>query len=79
MECPEVARRLWEYLDGELAAKEAGAVEGHLVRCPSCGTRVRCARAFLACLSRGLSRPCPVPDHLRVALRVRLDVEDPPR
>lgn len=33
MECSEITERLWQYLDGELAAKEAAAVDGHLDGC----------------------------------------------
>jgi len=79
MECPEVARRLWEYLDDELAAKEARAIERHLAGCRACDARCRRARAFLACLARGLSRHCQAPERLRAGLHGRLDVQDPRR
>jgi anti-sigma factor RsiW len=51
MECAEVAERLWEYLDGELAAEEAAAVDRHLAGCPTCRPRCCRDRAFLARLA----------------------------
>ena len=56
MECREVIERLWEYLDGELAAEEAAAVAAHLAGCPTCGPRCRCDRAFLLLIVRSADR-----------------------
>jgi anti-sigma factor (TIGR02949 family) len=72
MECAEVTRRLWEYLDGELAAKEAAAVGGHLAGCPYCRPHYHCDRAFLIVVVRSLSRPCRAPHGLRAAILARL-------
>jgi mycothiol system anti-sigma-R factor len=72
MECAEVSERLWEYLDGELAAKEAAAVASHVDRCPRCGPHYQCDRAFLVVVVRSLSRPCPAPRRLRAAIVARL-------
>lgn len=72
MDCSEVTDRLWEYLDGELAAKEAAAVDRHLASCPFCRPHRSCDRAFLVLLVRSLGRPCPAPATLRLAIRARL-------
>ena len=72
MECADVTQRLWEYLDGELAAKEAAAVHRHLARCRHCRPHYRCDRAFLLLIVRSLSRPYPVPLGLRAAVITRL-------
>ncbi len=72
MECPEVAERLWEYLDDELTAKEAGAVARHLGDCGHCRPRCRCDRAFLVVVVRSLQAPCHAPVHLRAVVRARL-------
>lgn len=72
MECSEVTDRLWEYLDGELAAKEAAAVDRHLGSCPFCRPHCSCDRAFLVLLVRSLGRPCAAPATLRFAIRARL-------
>jgi anti-sigma factor (TIGR02949 family) len=72
MECVEVAERLWEYLDGELAAKEAAAVDWHLAGCPHCRPHYCCDRAFLVLVVRSLNRPCSAPRGLRAAVLARL-------
>jgi mycothiol system anti-sigma-R factor len=77
MDCPEVVDRLWEYLDGELAAKEAAAVGRHLAGCPTCLPRCRCDGAFLALIVRSLTAPCPVPTRLRDVVRSRLAADRP--
>ena len=72
MECPEVAERLWEYLDHELTAKEAGSVARHLEDCGHCRPRYRCDRAFLLVVVRGLQSPCATPAQLRAVVLARL-------
>lgn len=72
MECPEVTERLWEYLDGELAAKEAAAVSMHLADCPHCRPHYRCDHAFLVLIVRSLTRPCAAPPRLRAAVVARV-------
>ena len=74
MECAEVTRRLWEYLDGELAAKEAADVGRHLASCAHCQPHYRCDRAFLVVVVRSLSQPCAAPGGLRGAILARLSV-----
>jgi mycothiol system anti-sigma-R factor len=72
MECREALEQLWEYLDGELAAKEAEAVEGHLAGCPDCDPRCRFDRAFLVVIVRSLSATPSAPAGLRHAVRALL-------
>ena len=72
MDCSEITERLWEYLDGELAAKEAVAISGHLDGCQWCRGHHRCDRAFLQLIGRVLTRPVPAPRSLHLAIRVRL-------
>lgn len=72
MECAEITERLWQYLDGELTAKEAVAVRVHLAGCGGCGRHERCDRSFLVLVVRALSRPCAAPPSLRLAIRARL-------
>jgi mycothiol system anti-sigma-R factor len=74
MECREVIERLWEYLDDELAAKEAAAVAGHLVGCPWCRPHYRHDRAFLIVVVRSLCATRPAPARLHAAVRARLAV-----
>jgi mycothiol system anti-sigma-R factor len=72
MDCPEVVDRLWEYLDGELAAKEAEAVHRHLAGCSACLPKCRCDRALLGLLARSLGAPRPAPSRLHRSIRRRL-------
>lgn len=72
MDCPEVVRRLWEYLDGELAAEEAGAVRLHLESCSRCRPACQCDRAFLLLLTRSLRTNAVVPPTLVASVRARL-------
>jgi mycothiol system anti-sigma-R factor len=71
MDCSEITERLWQYLDGELAAKEAAAVDGHLAGCPGCRGHHRCDRAFLMLVRRALSRGV-APTSLHLAVRIRV-------
>jgi mycothiol system anti-sigma-R factor len=77
MECSEITDRLWEYLDGELAAKEASEVHDHLAGCLGCRRHHACDRAFLFLVVRALARPLSAPHALRVTIRARL--ADPSR
>jgi anti-sigma factor RsiW len=72
MECPGVEARLWEYLDGELGAKEARALDGHLSSCSRCRPRCRFEREFLLALTRCLSARVPAPVALAETIRARL-------
>jgi anti-sigma factor (TIGR02949 family) len=75
MECAEVARRLWEYLDCELSAKEASALAAHLDGCRGCNCRRLRHAALLTCLVRALRRSEPAPARLRLLVQRRLEVE----
>jgi anti-sigma factor (TIGR02949 family) len=70
-DCAQVERRLWEYLDGALPAKEAAAVRAHLAGCAGCGPACRCCRAFLALVSRAAVAGAAPPD-LEARVRARL-------
>jgi anti-sigma factor (TIGR02949 family) len=72
MECAEVTDRLWEYLDGELAAEEAAAIRGHVAGCPHCNSHCCCDRAFLAMLVTVFKRNDRMPSELRTRVLARL-------
>ncbi len=74
LDCAQVERRLWEYLDGALPAKEAAAVRAHLDRCAGCGPVCNCCRAFLALVARTGAAAGP-PADLRDRLLARLAAE----
>jgi mycothiol system anti-sigma-R factor len=68
MECVEVLKRLWEYLDQELASEEAEAVGAHLSHCAGCYPSFSCDRAFLELLARQRAG-CPAPPTLVARVR----------
>lgn len=75
MDCAEVERRLWEYLDGALPPEEAGAIRAHLGRCGGCGPACRCCTSFLALVARALASTDRAPEVLRVRIRMLLSEE----
>jgi anti-sigma factor RsiW len=75
MDCAEIERRLWEYLDGALPPEEAAAVRGHLGHCAGCGPACQCCRAFLRLLSRAHRSQTGASEILKVRLRLRIAQE----
>jgi hypothetical protein len=70
MDCAEVERRLWEYLDGALLPEEAALVRRHLSVCGGCGPTCRCCEAFLWLLKRAHRSEAGASEVLKVRLRV---------
>jgi hypothetical protein len=64
MECSEIERRLWEYLDDELSPEEAGVIGAHLGDCRCCWPAYRCHRAFLERLAHCRLAKVPAPQSL---------------
>lgn len=56
--CEQIRSRLDDYLDGALAAEEAGEIRAHLADCPACEEQVRRARQLQLRL-RNLPAPQP--------------------
>jgi anti-sigma factor RsiW len=57
------SERLSEYLDGDLAAEEAAALDAHLRECPECRHEVAELRRVTARLSADSIRPSDQPSH----------------
>jgi predicted anti-sigma-YlaC factor YlaD len=64
MECSEVERRLWEYLDDELSPEEAWAIGTHLGGCRGCRPAYQCDRALLERLAHCRLAKVPAPQSL---------------
>lgn len=79
LDCHDVMRRLWGYVDGELPADESQAVAEHLTMCARCNPQYRFQLTFLAALVRSHARvPEPRPE-FRQRLRAALATVDPKR
>ena len=52
IDCHEVMRRLWAYLDGELAEADATEVREHIDMCARCYPQHRFQLAFLGAVVR---------------------------
>jgi hypothetical protein len=75
----QVRRRLSEYLEGELSAREEGALEAHLAECPPCALELRALQRSIEWL-RALPTPDPPPDlSVAVIRRLRAQAEPAPR
>ena len=57
IDCHEVMKRLWEYLDGELPAADVDEVRAHLAECGRCYPQYQFQLAFLAALMRAGRAP----------------------
>jgi anti-sigma factor (TIGR02949 family) len=75
MDCAEVERRLWEYLDDALPPEEAAMVRRHLGGCGSCAPACRCCRAMLVLVARVLRSQPGAPEPLRARLRIRFTAD----
>jgi anti-sigma factor (TIGR02949 family) len=49
--CQDVVRKLWDFLDEELDEERMAAVRAHIARCNSCYPHVDFERAFLDALA----------------------------
>jgi anti-sigma factor RsiW len=65
LDCPKTSELLSEYLDGDLAVAEAGAVRLHLAGCPGCA-RLAAELAATVAAIRGLAA-AGVPNRIRRA------------
>jgi anti-sigma factor RsiW len=76
LNCKEVVRQLSEYLDGELEAGLAQALEQHLAGCHDCRIIVDTTRKTVEifCNSEPLSLPTPVHERLMKALAAKFSI-----
>lgn len=71
MTCEELLERLFTYLDRELDAEVAVAIEDHLERCRACFSRAEFERKLKARVRDAGERA--VPDSLRARLRLLIE------
>lgn len=71
LNCDDVMRQLWDYLDGELTAERMEAVKAHLAVCHRCFPQYDFERQYLQ-LVAGLRREHPDVHGLRSELLASL-------
>ena len=64
MDCDQVVRTLWDYLDGELTDERMNEVRVHLKACRGCFPHFDFERAFLDALAKSKEEQA-APDELR--------------
>ena len=71
-DCRMVHDRLYEFLDGELAADAKALIERHLVACAPCRDHAARERAFLAAVrAKCPTGDCPDDVRARIAEEIR--------
>lgn len=69
-DCTATVKRIYPYLDGELAPAESLDIDTHLQQCAPCRERVLAEREFLTMFRAQLINP-PAPASVRSRLSVR--------
>ncbi|MBK6457671.1 MAG: zf-HC2 domain-containing protein [Gemmatimonadetes bacterium] len=72
--CDEVMRQLWDYLDGELTPERMQAIEAHLAMCGRCHPHAEFERAFLRAVAQVRREPVDT-DGLAAKVRSVLQAE----
>jgi anti-sigma factor (TIGR02949 family) len=80
-DCLEALARLYEYLDGELAAADAAAVHHHMEVCAGCYPFLQFCGSFQDALRRAAKGQTTAPPQLRSRISNLLRTEgiEPPR
>jgi len=71
MDCEQVVRELWDYLDGELTEERMNEVRAHLKACRGCFPHFDFERAFLEALAKSKAEHA-APDDLRKKVVAKL-------
>lgn len=77
-ECLEALSRLYEYLDGELAAEDAAAVRHHMEVCQGCFPFLQFCTSFQDALHRAADGQPTAPIRLRSTIADLLRAERQP-
>ncbi len=73
--CTEAMEHLFEWLDGELDAQEAGAVERHFEVCANCYPHLAFEKAFREALARAADEGGSCPDAVRSRIVTALEAD----
>ena len=72
IDCDQVARQLWDFLDGELSPERLAELDAHIKMCGHCSSHVAFEQSFKAALqaARGEQMAsASLSDRVRAALR----------
>lgn len=72
LDCRDVMHRLWEFLDGEVAADEQRSLGRHIAECGHCNPEYRVQLRFLQAVIESQHLPVSAPPDLAARIRVRL-------
>lgn len=67
LDCEEVLRRVWTYLDGEMDEVQYREIQAHVAACADCGPQFEFQRRLLALIEEKC-RAGPIPDSLKQRL-----------
>ncbi len=65
IDCQDVMKRLWEYLDGELPDEDVAKLREHVAICGRCSPQYRFQIAFLGLVARAAAAQGPRPEFRR--------------
>lgn len=71
MDCLDVVRQLWDYLDGELTDESMAEIRAHLSECRDCHPHYDFERAFLDAIAATRSEH-PAPSQVRRKVLAKL-------
>ena len=74
LDCEQVMRQLWDYLDGELAPASMGAIRAHVDLCKRCYPQYEFERSFLAAVAARAPQHSD-PERLRMRLMNALQAQ----
>ena len=72
IDCEEVMKKLWDYLDGELSPTKMQTIAAHIAMCARCYPQYQFERAFLEAIAtahRGVAAPAGMRERLITSLQ----------
>lgn len=75
VDCDDVLKQVWLFLDGELGEAEFEEIRVHITECGECGSRFEFQRRFLTLIEQKCQEG-PLPDTLRQRLFKLLEDTD---
>ncbi len=74
LDCEQVLRQVWTFLDGELDDAQSREIQAHIAECADCGPRFEFQRRLLALIEQK-AKERPISEHLKQRLFKLLEAE----